>query len=538
MIVKEITRIPRAENPEQVGVSSAEFCALLDDLKESGIDNHSVMVIRHDKVAAESYTDPYKADTPHAMYSVSKTITATAVGLAIDEGYFSLDTHVMDFFPDYEPKTPDERLNEMKIRHLVSMTSGKNPSWLTDKTKPDWIKTFFNAPWKDRPGEAFFYVNDNIYMLCVIIKRATGLSVTEFLEPRLYQPLGIKTPFWETDHHGVECGAWGICLSTEDLAKIMLCYKNGGKFEGKQILPENWVKEATSIQIDNSEYSKAGDASSGYGFCLWQNSLKGSFRADGMFSQFGIVIPEYDAVLVLTDGEVDEQKTRNCLWRHVPKMFIEESDERTMDKDEYDTKIVRSEERQQVSMRTDMEKKIDGRTIRFRKNLLLNIIGFPMSVLPFAATYMMRIHCGNIDKVVFNFEESECIMEWSEGKYRNTVVCGMDGHYRYGKISLAEVEFTVCCSAEWKDGETLEVWIRPLQSIACRHLNFNFKGNYVKMKPSTVSSLEAMATNLANGVFEIVANKTIAKIAGAAMRKAWPILEPAHRGILLPKSKK
>lgn len=537
MIVKEITRIPRAENPEQVGVSSAEFCALLDDLKESGIDNHSVMVIRHDKVAAESYTDPYKADTPHAMYSVSKTITATAVGLAIDEGYFSLDTHVMDFFPDYEPKVADARLNEMKIRHLLTMTSGKNPSWITDKTKPDWIKTFFNAPWISRPGEAFLYVNDNIYMLCVILNRATGLSVTEFLEPRLYQPLGIKTPFWETDHNGVECGAWGICLSTEDLAKIMLCYKNGGKFEGKQILPENWVKEASAIQTMN-DYGSKPCTSSGYGFCLWHNGLERGYRADGMFSQFGIVMPKYDAVIVMTDGEVDEQKTRDCLWRHIPNIFIDEADERTVPEEEFDEKIARAEPVQSASMHTEMEKKINGRTIRFKKNLLLNIAGFPMSVLPFAATYMMKIHCGNIDKVVFNFDESECIMEWSEGKYRNKIVCGMDGHYRYNHISLAEVPFTVCCSAEWKDGETLEVWIRPLQSVACRHLNFRFKGNYVRMKPSTVASLERMACNLAEALPSVMPNKALAKVGAVLMHKLWPVMEPTHRGILLPKSKK
>lgn len=535
MDVNEIKRIPRADSAEEVGVSSLEFCNFLDDLKNSGIDNHSLMIIRHGKVAAESYSDPYTADAPHAMYSVSKTITATAVGFAMDEGFFSPDTPVMDFFPDYRPKKPDSRLDELKIRHLLSMTSGKNPSWLKDTRKHDWVKMFFDAPWKDRPGEKFFYVNDNIYMLCVIIKRATGMTVTEFLTPRLYKPLGMKTPSWETDHQGVECGAWGICLSTEDLAKIMLCYENGGKFEGKQVMPESWVKEATAVQVNNSYNGKEADINSGYGFCLWRNSVEGSYRADGMFSQFGIVLPEYDAIVVVTDGEVNETKARSCVWRHIPKIFVEEGSENTEPKEEYDRKIHRSEQVQQVTVRSTLERKIDGRVIRFRKNILLNILGFPMSVLPFAATYMMRIHSGNIDKVSFHFEENECIMDWSENKDRNSVVCGMDGHYRYGKVRLAEVDFTVCCTAAWKDSETLEVWIRPLESVACRRLNFGFKGSFVRMKPSTVASLKNMAYNLADSLPEVVANPVIVKVAGAFMRKAWPVLEPVHRGILLPK---
>lgn len=537
MNVQKNNRIPRADSAEEVGVSSAEFCNFLDDLKNSGIDNHSLMIIRRGKVAAESYSDPYTADTPHAMYSVSKTITATAVGFAMDEGFFSPDTPVMDFFPDYRPKKPDARLDELKIRHLLSMTSGKNPSWLKDTRKPDWVKMFFNAPWVSRPGEKFLYVNDNIYMLCVIIKRATGMTVTEFLTPRLYEPLGMKIPSWETDHHGIECGAWGICLSTEDLAKIMLCYENGGKFNGKQVLPEKWVQEATAVQVNNSYNGSEADINSGYGFCLWQNSVKGSYRADGMFSQFGIVLPEYDAIVIVTDGEVNEQKARDCVWRHIPKIFIEEGSELTEPKDEYDKKIHRFEDVQQVSIRSATERKIDGRVIKLQKSILLNLIGFPMSVLPFAATYMMKIHIGNIDNVSFRFGENECTMEWTEQKDRNSVVCGMDGHYRYGKIRLAEVDFTVCCSAAWKNEDTLEVWIRPLESVARRSLAFTFNGCFVKMKPSSVASIKDMAYGLADSVADVVPNKIIAGIAASFMRKAWPLLEPVHRGILLPGKK-
>ena len=125
------------------------------------------------------------------MYSVSKSFTSTAIGFAVEEGLLSLDAKVIDFFPEYRPAQPDEKLEKMTVRHLLTMTSGKNPSLLLDKTKDRWIKDFFNAPWISEPGEMFLYVSENIYMLCAILVRVTGISVTEFLTPRLYEPLGM-----------------------------------------------------------------------------------------------------------------------------------------------------------------------------------------------------------------------------------------------------------------------------------------------------------------------------------------------------------
>lgn len=157
----------------------------------------------------------------------------------------------------------------MTVRHLLTMTSGKNPSLLLDKTKDRWIKDFFNAPWISEPGEMFLYVSENIYMLCAILVRVTGISVTEFLTPRLYEPLGIPVPYWETDHHGVEVGGWGLMLPVEDFAKFTLCYAQNGVYEGKQVIPARWVQEATSVHSDNSA-NRDLDASAGYGYCFWQ----------------------------------------------------------------------------------------------------------------------------------------------------------------------------------------------------------------------------------------------------------------------------
>ncbi|NLA76565.1 MAG: serine hydrolase, partial [Clostridiales bacterium] len=156
--------LPRAESPEEVGVSSSELVEFLRDMEENGLEFHSFMVIRHGKVAAVCYREPFNAETPHAMYSVSKTFSGTAIGFAVHEGILSLDTRVIDVFPEYAPKKPCERLAKLTVRHLVTMTSGKNPSLLADKGKIDWIEDYINCPWYGDPGE-YRYVNENIYML-------------------------------------------------------------------------------------------------------------------------------------------------------------------------------------------------------------------------------------------------------------------------------------------------------------------------------------------------------------------------------------
>lgn len=242
------------------------------------------------------------------MYSVSKSFTSTAIGFAVEEGLLSLDAKVIDFFPEYHPAKPDEKLEKMTVRHLLTMTSGKNPSLLLDKTKDRWVKDFFDSPWISEPGKMFLYVSENIYMLCAILVRVTGISVTEFLTPRLYEPLGIPVPYWETDHHGVEVGGWGLMLPAEDFAKFTLCYAQNGVYEGRQVIPAWWVQEATSVHSDNSA-NRDLDASAGYGYCFWQcGGAENTYRADGMFSQFGIVFKDYDAQLVINCAEVSEQK--------------------------------------------------------------------------------------------------------------------------------------------------------------------------------------------------------------------------------------
>ncbi len=528
--MSERNDIPRAKSPEEVGVSAKVVKSFLEDGAKKGYEFHSLMVIRHGKVAVEWYNEPYNKDTPQAVYSVSKSFTSTAIGFAINEGLISLDTKVVDIFPDYPPKKSDPRFEKLTVHNLLRMSSGKQPSFLSDKSKVDWIKDFINSPWVFEPGEKFLYINENIFILSAIINRVTGLSMREYLEPRLFKPLDIDFPFWETDRNGVEAGGWGLYLKTEDIAKLALCYQQKGVYNGIQVIPEEWTTQATKKQIDN-EYNRPGtDASYGYGYCFWKNSIdEDSFRADGMFSQFGIGIPKYDATVVLTSAVTDETGCLEHLFNYFPKAFEETNNESENIKNTCVEPLYPSD-------RPATEDAIKDRYIKFRKKLLLNLTGFQLSVLPMAVTYMLTDKPGNIDMVKFDFDEKECRMKWSEGLETNTIILGLDGRYRYSKITLGNIDFTVCANAMWLDDESLLVTIRPIQTVAKRNLIFEFKPkDKVIMIPSSSPSGAEILNNLTGFFEQMIPNKAILKVFNKVMACAPKILEPKHYGKFIEK---
>ncbi len=517
--------ITRAKTPESVGVSSKIVNDFLEDAKEKGYEFHSLMVIRNSKVAVEWYNGPFSKDEPHSVYSVSKSFTSTAIGFAISEGLITLDTKLLDIFPDYQPKKPDPRFDKVTVRNLLRMSAGKQPSFLSDKGKIDWIEDYINSPWVFEPGEKFLYINENIFMLSAIIRRVTGMTMREYLTPRLFEPLGIDVPFWETDQNGVEAGGWGLYIKTEDLAKFTLCYLQKGKYKGQQVVPAEWVKEATSVQITN-EYNRPGtDASFGYGYCFWKNSFdENSFRADGMFSQFGIGLPEYNAVIVVTSSIAAETDCLEFLWNYFPRAFTDVTEE-TEKIEEHFT------EAPYESKRVECEKEIEGRYIKFRKKVLLDLVGFAPSVLPLAVTYMMTDRAGNIDMVKFKFQDLECTLEWTEGDETNEIPVGMDGRYRYGNMRLGKTDFKVCSNACWIDDKTLLVSIRPIGTVGKRNLMFDFlPHDKVTMKPSSTPYVGDILGTL-DGFFEqMIPNKIIYNAFKKVLTIVPPLVEPKMKG--------
>lgn len=529
MKTKKKTILERADFPEQIGVSSKEIGDFLKDAKENDIELHSVMIMRDGKVAYESWAKPYASDIPHAMYSVSKSFTATAVAFAIEEGLMSLDTRVIDVLPEYAPQTPDKNLEILNVHHLLSMQSGKDISVFSDKNKNHWIKDFFDAPWKFTPGDGTWqYISENQYMLCVMLTRVTGMSVTEYLTPRLFEPLGIDVPFWEHDIDGIEAGGWGLFLKTEDLAKFISCYQHNGVFNGKQIIPENWVRLARRHHSDNSPFNKDPDNQCGYGYCFWHCGGANAYRADGMFSQFGIILNDTDASFIVTAGEIDEQKTRDCIWRHFPKCLIKPRN----NPPKAIPQLEPLSDNLPACGHSEFEKEIAGKEIHFKKNVLLNTVGFPVSMLPFPVIYMSGDRAGNIDNLMLNFSENECTMSWTEGDEANTIVCGMDGEARYSDIKLAGINFTAVSTAAWVEENVLEIHMRPVQAICMRGIKLKLNDNKVTLYPFSKQPLSAMVGSIAKDldVFLPPVLLPLQNVAGVAFDKLPAIVDSPLSG--------
>lgn len=520
--------IPRADFPEQVGISSGEIAAFINDIESSGIEVHSMMIIRHGKVAFECYRHPYNSESPHTMYSVSKSFTSIAMGFAIDEGLVSLDTKVIDIFPEYRPKKYDENLEKMTVWHLLTMTAGKDVSLISDKTKGDWVGQFFSSRWGFEPGNGWRYISENTYMCGAIIKKLTGMGLIDYLKPRLFEPLGItRRPFWETDPDGLEAGGWGLFITTDELARFTLCLHQGGMYDGVQVIPEWYINEATKKQVENPQYSDR-DACCGYGYFFWLNDLKNSYRSDGMFSQFGVDFKDYDAVLAFTCSEVFEQKARDCIFRHFPHVFTDECE--TEPADAVKELSLSPLPVLEASERSVVEEFVAGKIIHLNKNRILNAVGWPVSMLPMAVVYMSADRAGNIDNIILEFGENECTMTWDEGKENNTIVCGMDGKERYSRIRLGGIKFTAVSTAAWTEDNVLEIWMRPLESICERRIKLEFKGQNVTLIPSSSPPLSTIADSLKDIVKTFMPIEKVAEIGGKAFTKLDAVAEPPLYG--------
>ena len=533
-MAKEKFTLERAKSPEEVGVSSKEVVEFLRDMKENKLEFHSFMVIKNDKVACELYRAPFNNETPHSAYSISKTVTAIAAGFAIEEGLFTLDTRIVDVFPEYIPEKVDGRIFKVTVRNLLTMTAGVSPNLFLNKNKMDWLEEYFKSSFYGEPG-TFRYVNENIFVLSAMICKLAKMTLREYLTPRLFVPLNIGFPEWETNQDGIEAGGWGLSLKLEDLAKIMYCLSNNGKIEKKQIIPENWVLEMTDAHADTS-ICKNIDTDKGYGYCVWRNGGNSGYRANGMFSQFGVVFPEENAVLVCFGAIASEQEARDCIWRHFPKAFIE-PDKRAKEPVYEDFYKIADEfkiDNPSVSIRSLQEAKLNNKTIEIKRKILLNLIGFPVSVIPFTVTFLNGKRAGNIDNINFTFKEHECLMSWSEGNEKNTVTCGMDGHLRYGDITLAGVKYKVCFYAEWDESDILKVNIRPIETASKRKLKFTFVGTEnVIMKPLSTPKVKEMAVSLVGAASEVIDNDLVVKVMQKATKYVPWVLEPRHKGKLV-----
>ena len=317
--------IPRS-NPEAEGIASTAIIQFIDSFKKDKHEPHSIMILRHGKVIAEGWWKPYAAALKHTMYSVSKSWTSTAIGFAVDEKKITVADKVLSFFPEYKDIADQPYLADLTVKDLLTMSVGhQKEQFETVFMQADWTKAFLSLPIVNKPGSQFLYNTLATYTLSAIIQKVTGQTVMEYLTPRLFAPLGISGDDWEVNYKGINTGGWGFRDKTEDMAKLGLLYLNQGNYNGKQILSQQWVKEATGKQIEQrpgapQAEKDASDWLQGYGYQFWR-CRHNAFRADGAFGQYIVMMPQQDAVVVITSESLDLKEDLNMIWRHLLPAF-------------------------------------------------------------------------------------------------------------------------------------------------------------------------------------------------------------------------
>jgi CubicO group peptidase (beta-lactamase class C family) len=309
--------LPR-DTPESQHIASAgvrEFISALESLDSV----HSFMLVRHGYVVAEQWWSPGGPDVLADVWSLSKSFTSTAVGLAIAEERLALTDRVIDLLPEETPGDIDDRLTRLTVRHLLTMTTGHAIESLPDDerlTEQRWAQHVLAQPLQFEPGAHFQYNSGASYLLSAIVQSTTGMSLLEYLEPRLFEPLGIQNPTWLRSPQGIDAGGWGLSIRTEDIAKFGQLYLQRGEWNGRALIPSSWVDEATKRQVSNGDPTMPDDWTQGYGYQFWR-CRNDAYRGDGKLGQFCVVMPDQDAVLALTGDLEDMASELNLVWKHL-----------------------------------------------------------------------------------------------------------------------------------------------------------------------------------------------------------------------------
>ncbi|QJW88526.1 serine hydrolase [Spirosoma taeanense] len=308
--------------PEAQGVASGGLLNFVNTVEAGKLNLHSLMVLRHGRVVGEGWWAPYAPQLKHTLYSLSKSFTSTAVGMAVAEGRLTVNDKVVSFFKADAPATISANLAAMRVKDLLTMSTGHDKDAtpaVRGSGEKNWIKAFLALPVEHEPGTHFVYNSAATYMLSAIVQKLTGKTVLAYLKPRLFEPLGINGEDWEVDPNGINTGGWGLRLRTEDIAKFGQLYLQKGMWNGKRLLPEAWIADATRFQIQSAggkRKAEENDWLQGYGYQFWR-CRHDAYRGDGAFGQYCIVLPKEDMVVAITSETGDMQAILDAVWNHI-----------------------------------------------------------------------------------------------------------------------------------------------------------------------------------------------------------------------------
>lgn len=301
--------------PESQGISSDLFAALLRELDASkDTEMHHFMALRHGKVICECNFAPYPKRMWHVTHSMCKSITGMAIGMLVEEGKLKLDENIYDIFSEHVNVLSKIFRPVITVENLLTMTSGVTFNESGIVSGNDWLGSFLNSPVNGKPGTEFQYNSLNTYVLSAIVTKRTGETLTEYLTPRLFEPLGITKYYWETCPKGITKGGWGLFICAEDMAKLGQLYLQKGNWKGQQLISEYWV------EISTARHQKTQNGTYGYGYQLWMEQRPGSFEFNGMLGQNVIIYPDMDMVLVTNAG--NKELFQDCIMLNIIRKYF------------------------------------------------------------------------------------------------------------------------------------------------------------------------------------------------------------------------
>ncbi len=323
-------------SPESQGVSSDAILRWIEACEGDAATNrfgsgyvHGFVIVRHGRTIAEGSWSPQNTlERPHMLYSHSKSFTSTAIGFLVDDGKIDLDRRVISFFPDQTPPAPSENLRQVRVRDLLTMNVGADRTDAErDDIAGDWVKAILHNRIDMEPGTGFKYDSAATHLLAAIVEKVSGKPLMVFLKERLFDPLGMTSPWSTVSPTGVACGGWGMNMTTRDLARFGQFLLQEGRWGDRQLLSREWVRLATArqtwsgnITVQAQTIGSGSDWKQGYGFQFWR-CRHGAYRADGASGQLTVVFPEQDAVISVHAGLGNMQRELDLIWEHLLPAF-------------------------------------------------------------------------------------------------------------------------------------------------------------------------------------------------------------------------
>ena len=479
-LIPNAVSLPRSL-PDAQGVSSAGIVNFIQVAERRRFKLHSLMVLRHGHVVAEGWWAPYRADLKHSLYSLSKSITAMAVGMAVTENRLTIEDQVVSFFPEDLPADGDPLLANLRVKHLLTMTTGHAlsdaeifPSLLASPND-NWPRTFLALPIAHEPGTRFGYNTMATYMLGRIVQKLAGQTLMEYLTPRLFEPLGIEGADWEIDTQRNNTGGWGLRLKAEDIAKFGQLLLQNGVWNDKQVVTSAWVDAATQVQIVQPRPDKpkrpveTDDWLQGYGYQLW-GCRNGAYRADGACGQFCIVLPDEDAVIAITAEQGDMQAILDEVWNHLLPAF------------------------QRTNQTTDATQK------SFQRAMESLVINPPMGSVASETAgkvsgkqFTVGSNPQGISQFGLTFSDKGWTLDMQDRQGKHQIRGGL-GSWREGITDLSPIllkllptpvpnenQYPITASGVWRDKNTFVMTIRYLETAHYDTLTCRFDGNTVQL---------------------------------------------------------